>query len=134
MHPGGPFWAKKDDGAWSLPKGEFNNDEDSFTAARREFQEETGMPAPDHAFELQPLRQASGKIIYAWAAEGDADPTAVKSNKFSMEWPPKSRRIQEFPEVDRAAWFTMEVARQKISPGQRGFLDQLEEKLRSPKR
>jgi predicted NUDIX family NTP pyrophosphohydrolase len=125
VHPGGPFWAKKDLGAWSIPKGEFTDEEDPLTAARREFTEETGFPIDGHFRPLQPLKQSSGKIIYAWAVEGDCDAEAVKSNLFTMEWPPKSGRMQQFPEVDRAAWFRLSEARERIVKGQLGFLDQL---------
>jgi predicted NUDIX family NTP pyrophosphohydrolase len=132
VHPGGPFWAKKDDGAWSIPKGEFEGDEDPLAAARREFEEETGFAAVvGDPIPLAPLRQPSGKIVHAWALRGDVDPSALKSNTFSMEWPPKSGRQQEFPEVDRAAWFSFEVAARKILRGQAGFLSELQDKVRS---
>jgi predicted NUDIX family NTP pyrophosphohydrolase len=129
VHPGGPFWAKKDEAAWSLPKGEFNDDEDPQEAARREFTEETGMPLRGEMTSLGTIRQSSGKIIYAWASKGDFDPAQLKSNTFSMEWPPKSGRTKEFPEVDQAAWFTLGQARQKIVKGQAGLLDRLVDKL-----
>jgi predicted NUDIX family NTP pyrophosphohydrolase len=131
VHPGGPFWAKKDQGAWSIPKGEFDSDEDPLDAARREFQEETGFTAAGDAIPLEPLRQPSGKVVYAWAMQLDLDPAGLKSNTFSTEWPPKSGRQREFPEVDRAAWFAIDTARHKILKGQAGFLDQLEAKLGS---
>ena len=132
VHPGGPFWAKKDDGAWSIPKGEFDENEDPLSAARREFQEETGV-APDGALiPFQPVRQPGGKLVYAWALKSDLDPAVFKSNTFSLEWPPKSGLYQEFPEVDRAAWFALEEARHKILKGQVALLDQLREKLRLP--
>lgn len=134
MHPGGPFWAKKDDGAWSIPKGEFEDDEDPFEAAKREFKEETGAAPPTgEVIPLEPLRQPSGKTVYAWAVKGDFDPAALKSNTFSMEWPPRSGRHQEFPEVDRASWLSIEAARRKILKGQVAFLTQLQEKLRTPR-
>jgi len=126
VHPGGPFWAKKDDGAWSIPKGEFSEDEDPLEAAKREFQEETGFVVTGEFQPLEPLRQPSGKIVYAWAVKGDVDAGALKSNTFSMEWPPRSGKVQEFPEVDRAGWFTIEFAKRKILKGQAAFLDQLE--------
>ncbi|MFN0242062.1 MAG: NUDIX domain-containing protein [Planctomycetota bacterium] len=129
VHPGGPMWAKKDEGAWSIPKGEFEGDEDPLAAAKREFAEETGFHVHGDAIPLEPLRQPSAKIVYAWALRGDLDATAVKSNMFSMEWPPKSGRRVEFPEVDRAAWFTLDEAREKLLKGQVGFLDELESKL-----
>jgi predicted NUDIX family NTP pyrophosphohydrolase len=126
VHPGGPFWQHKDDGAWSIPKGEFGPDEDPLAAARREFTEETGFPVIGDTVPLAPLKQPSGKVIHAWAVEGDCDPALLRSNTFEMEWPPKSGTMREFPEIDRAAWFDVAVARRKIVPGQRGFLDQLE--------
>lgn len=126
VHPGGPFWAKKDQGAWSIPKGEFASGEDPLATARREFEEETGFSSPAGPFiPLVPLKQPSGKIIHAWAAEGDCNPAAVRSNTFTLEWPPRSGRMQEFPEIDRAGWFTFEEARDKIIKGQRGVLEEL---------
>jgi predicted NUDIX family NTP pyrophosphohydrolase len=128
VHPGGPFWAKKDLGAWSIPKGELAANEDPLVAAQREFEEETGM-RPDGLFiRLTPIKQPSGKTIHAWAFEGDCDADAIRSNSFSMEWPPRSGRQQEFPEVDRAEWFTIEVAKEKIVKGQSGFIQELERK------
>ncbi|MBP1714484.1 MAG: Phosphohydrolase [Deltaproteobacteria bacterium] len=130
VHPGGPFWAKKDEGAWSLPKGEFEEGEDPFAAARREFEEETGFAAPHgEKIPLEPRRQPSGKLVYAWAMKADLDPSRLKSNLFSLEWPPKSGRYQECPEVDRAGWFPIEEAFHKITKGQAAFLVQLQEKL-----
>jgi predicted NUDIX family NTP pyrophosphohydrolase len=129
VHPGGPFWAGKDQGAWSIPKGEFEDGEEPLGAAKREFEEETGFAPEGDMIRLEPLRQPSGKLVYAWAMERDLDPARVRSNTFSMEWPPKSGRYQEFPEVDRAAWFSIEAARGKILKGQAGFLAQLQEKL-----
>jgi predicted NUDIX family NTP pyrophosphohydrolase len=126
VHPGGPFWAKKDAGAWSIPKGEIGEGEDPLTGARREFEEETGVRPVGEALALEPRRQPGGKLVYAWAMRGDLDPAAVKSTTFSMEWPPRSGRRQEFPEIDRAAWFTLEEARTKILKGQVPFLDDLE--------
>ena len=125
VHPGGPFWAKKDAGAWSIPKGEYAEDEDPLTAARREFEEETGMAAAGEFIPLTDIKQAGGKIVKAWAIEGDCDAAAAKSNMFSMEWPPKSGRMREFPEIDRAEWFPIGAAREKLLKGQVGFLDQL---------
>jgi predicted NUDIX family NTP pyrophosphohydrolase len=126
VHPGGPFWAKKDLGAWSIPKGEHEEGEDPLAVARREFQEELGEPAPaGEAIELGELVQPSRKVITAFAIEGDFDPSRLKSNLFELEWPPRSRRMQSFPEVDRAQWFTPEEARAKILPGQRPFIDRL---------
>ena len=132
VHPGGPFWATKDEGAWSIPKGEIENDEDPLVAAKREFAEETGLKLPDiQVIPLEPLRQPSGKIVYAWAVKHDFDPTGFKSNTFSMEWPPKSGRYRDFPEIDRAEWFSINEARHKILKGQAPFLDQLLQKLKA---
>lgn len=125
VHPGGPFWAKKDLGAWSLPKGEFEPGEDPLDAAKREFTEETGFPIDGEFRALTPLRQPSGKTIHAWAVEGDCDAAEARSNTFEMEWPPKSGKRSAFPEVDRAEWFSLEEARQRIIAGQAPFLDQL---------
>lgn len=125
VHPGGPFWAKKDAGAWSIPKGEYIEGEDSEAVARREFNEETGCELTGQLQSLTPLKQPSGKVISAWAVEGDVDPGMLKSNTFSLEWPPRSGKIQQFPEVDRGAWFDVPSAREKILAGQRPFLDQL---------
>ena len=129
VHPGGPFWAGKDGGAWSIPKGEYSPAEDPLAAARREFQEETGLTAAGEFLPLTPLRQPSGKMIHAWAVAGECDATAIRSNTFSLEWPPRSGRRQDFPEVDRAAWFTLDAAREKIIKGQAGFLEELQQKL-----
>jgi predicted NUDIX family NTP pyrophosphohydrolase len=129
VHPGGPFWAKKDLGAWSIPKGEYEEGENPLAVARRELEEELGSPAPaGDAIELGELVQPSRKVITAFAIEGDFDPSRLKSNLFEMEWPPKSGRRQSFPEVDRAQWFTLEEAREKILPGQRPFIDRLLER------
>lgn len=129
VHPGGPFWARRDEGAWSVPKGEPGADEELLAAARREFAEETGHTAAGPFTPLTPRRQAGGKRVHAWAAEGDCDPVALRSNNFTLEWPPRSGRSQEFPEVDRAAWFPLDEARRRINKGQRGFLDELERLL-----
>jgi predicted NUDIX family NTP pyrophosphohydrolase len=129
VHPGGPFWAGKETGTWSLPKGEYLPGEDPLAAARREFQEETGFSAVGKFLPLPPLRQPGGKRIHAWAVEGDCDPGAVRSNTFTLEWPPRSGRVREFPEVDRAAWFPLEEARRRILKGQLGFLEELERLL-----
>jgi len=125
VHPGGPFWVKKDEGSWSIPKGEYTSEENPLEVAKREFQEETGFTAFGEFIPLTPLKQPSGKVITAWAFEGDCDASAIKSNTFAMEWPPHSGRQQEFPEVDRAVWFSIPVAKQKIVKGQVGFLDEL---------
>jgi len=131
VHPGGPFWAKKDDGAWSIPKGEFDEGEEPLDAAKREFREETGLTAHGEFQPLKPVRQSSGKIVYSWAVHFDLDAAAVKSNTFSMEWPRGSGRMQEFPEIDRAGWFKIDLARRKILKGQLGLLDQLEQMVAS---
>jgi predicted NUDIX family NTP pyrophosphohydrolase len=125
VHPGGPFWAKKDVGAWSIPKGEYVDGEDPLSAARREFEEETGFPAPVNVLALGDVKQAGGKIVNAWAAEGDCDPAKLVSNLCDIEWPPRSGRKMKIPEVDRAAWFSMDEARQKILPSQLPFIDRL---------
>jgi predicted NUDIX family NTP pyrophosphohydrolase len=129
VHPGGPFWTKKDLGAWSLPKGELEEVEDPLASAIREFTEETSFPIAGEFHPLKSLRQPSGKTIHAWAIEGDCDPAQLRSNLFSMEWPPKSGTLCDFPEVDRAAWFVIAEAREKIIRGQAPFLDQLIEVL-----
>jgi predicted NUDIX family NTP pyrophosphohydrolase len=125
VHPGGPLWAKKDDAAWSIPKGEPCDGEDALAAARREFHEETGFVAGDPAIPLTPVRVPGGKLIQAWAVRGDADPATLRSNEFEMEWPPRSGRRRGFPEVDRAAWFSIADAKVKISKGQLPLLDEL---------
>ena len=129
VHPGGPFWAKRDDGAWSLPKGEYGDDEDPLAAALREFEEELGSPLPEdaEARELGEVRQRGGKVVVAWAVEGELDATAAHSNTFEIEWPPRSGRRQAFPEIDRAEWFGLARAREKLLPAQVPFLDRLEE-------
>jgi len=125
VHPGGPFWAKKDLGAWSIPKGEVAPGEDTLAAARRELAEETGVEAAPPFLSLGSVVQRGGKTVTAWAAAGDADPAAIASNSFTMEWPPRSGRMQSFPEVDRAAWFSLAQAKQQILEGQRPLLDRL---------
>lgn len=130
VHPGGPFWARKDAHAWSIAKGEAEPGEDLPEAARREFTEETGLACDGPALPLAPERQAGGKVVHAWAVETELDATAIRSNSFSLEWPPRSGRTQQFPEVDRAAWFDLSTARSKIHKGQIALLDQLEERLR----
>ena len=128
VHPGGPFWAKKDAGAWSIPKGEFET-EQPLVAAMREFEEETGLKISGDFIELKPVKQKGGKIVYAWAVEADFDASDIQSNMFKLEWPPKSGVIREFPEVDRAAWFDLETARLKILASQAGLIEQLQEFL-----
>lgn len=125
VHPGGPFWARKDLGAWSIPKGEYEAGEDPLAAARREFQEETGFEARGDFIPLGSLRQPSGKVIAIWAVEGTCDAAAIRSNPFSMEWPPRSGHMAEFPEVDRAGWFTPTEARAKLTRGQIPVVDAL---------
>jgi predicted NUDIX family NTP pyrophosphohydrolase len=125
-HPGGPFWTRKDEGAWTIPKGAIDEGEDPLDAAKREFTEETGVVASGAFVALEPVRQPGGKLIYAWAVEGDCDAGAIVSNLFSMEWPPRSGQMKEFPEIDRAGWFTLGEARVKLLRGQLPFLDQLE--------
>jgi predicted NUDIX family NTP pyrophosphohydrolase len=125
VHPGGPFWAKKDVGAWSIPKGEFDNDEDPLTAAKREFKEETGADLSGNFIALTPVIQKAGKEVYAWAVEGDINATTIQSNTFKLEWPPKSGNWKSYPEADKAAWFDSETARVKINPAQIAFINEL---------
>ena len=125
VHPGGPFWAGKDERAWSIPKGLFDPGEDPLRAAVREFEEETDLPVEGTFVALTPRKQPSGKVVHAFALERDLDPSSIHSNSFSMEWPPRSGRLQSFPEVDRGAWFTLEIARAKLHLGQVGFIDEL---------
>jgi predicted NUDIX family NTP pyrophosphohydrolase len=125
VHPGGPFWAKKDLGAWSIPKGEYEDGEQPLDAARREFKEETGFAAPGNAVALGEVKQAGGKIVMAWAAEGDCDADRMVSNVCSIEWPPRSGKTIEFPEVDRGAWFALDGARERILKCQQPFLERL---------
>ena len=134
VHPGGPFWAKKDAGVWSVPKGEYGEGEDALAAAKREFEEETGAAIDGNFLPLGELKQPSGKVISAWALEHDLDPALLRSNTFTLEWPPKSGKMQEFPEVDRAAWFTLPAAEQKIHPAQRAFLERLIEVVQARQR
>jgi predicted NUDIX family NTP pyrophosphohydrolase len=126
VHPGGPYWARRDAGAWSIPKGEHDADEDPVACALRELAEETGTTlAPGELVALGEVRQKGGKVVAAWAAEGDLDPAAIRSNTFELEWPPRSGRRQEFPEVDRAEWFSPALAREKLIPAQAAFVDRL---------
>jgi predicted NUDIX family NTP pyrophosphohydrolase len=125
VHPGGPFWQNKDLGAWSIPKGEFTGDDDPLQSAQREFQEETGMTASGPFIPLRPVKQRGGKIVCAWLCEGDFDADQVASNNFTMEWPRGSGKLKQFPEVDRAQWFTLEEAREKMLASQLPLLDQL---------
>jgi len=125
VHSGGPYWANRQWQAWSIPKGEIGPGEDAFTAAQREFQEETGQVPQGEFKALKPIRQASGKLVFAWAFEGDFDPAKLHSNTFSIEWPPRSGQMQEFPEVDQAAWFPVQEAKQRIIKAQALLLDEL---------
>jgi len=125
VHPGGPFWAKKDFGSWSIPKGEFQEGEEPLLAAQREFHEETGFSISGEFKPLSSIKQKSGKVVHAWAIEGDIDQTKIKSNTFELEWPPKSGKKKQFPEIDKAEWFVVAVAREKINPAQADFLDRL---------
>lgn len=128
-HPGGPLWAKKDENAWSIPKGEVEGDEDLLSAAIREFEEETGFSVSGDFIALKPVVQPSGKVVHAWALQHDIDAAAIKSNLFSMEWPPKSGKVRQFPEIDRGAWLPLDAARKHILKGQAPFLTQLAEKF-----
>jgi predicted NUDIX family NTP pyrophosphohydrolase len=131
VHPGGPFWARKDRGTWSIPKGEYEEGDDPRAAALREFEEETGSPLDAaELLELGAIKQRGGKVVTAWAAEGDLDPSTLTSNTFTLEWPPRSGKVREFPEVDRAEWFALAEARTKILPAQGELLDRLLERLR----
>ncbi len=130
VHPGGPLWARRDDGAWSIPKGEYAPGEEALDAARREFEEEIGVPPPDgEVLALGEVRLKSGKPVIAWALEGDIDASTIRSNTFAMQWPPRSGRIQEFPEVDRGGWFSPAQARVKLNPAQVEFVDRLVDML-----
>jgi predicted NUDIX family NTP pyrophosphohydrolase len=133
VHPGGPFWRNKDQGAWTVPKGEFDDDEEPLAAAQREFKEELGAPAPPGDYlTLGSIKQKGGKIVHAWAVKADFDPGKLESNTFTCEWPPYSKRMQEFPEVDRAEWFTPEVAKEKILAAQAPLIKGLLEILHKP--
>ena len=129
VHPGGPFWARKDLGAWSIPKGEYADGEDALVAARREFHEETGFAIEGDFVALGTIRQAGGKLVSVWTLEGDCDPARLTSNRFQIEWPPRSGVMKEFPEVDRGAWFTVDEARERLLASQKPILDRLLEKV-----
>ncbi len=126
VHPGGPMWAKRDAGAWSIPKGEYDSDEDPLAAARREFEEELGIAPPDGPVQdLGEVRQKSGKVVHGWAVEGDLDVSSITSNTVTVQWPPRSGKTLEIPEVDRAGWFSPELAREKLNPAQVALVDRL---------
>jgi predicted NUDIX family NTP pyrophosphohydrolase len=125
VHPGGPFWKNKDEGAWSIPKGEFLDDEDALVAAKREFLEEIGQPIDGKFIKLKPVKLKSGKTVHAWAVEGDVDETDIVSNTFPFEWPPRSGKMIEIPEIDKGDWFNVETAKDKINPAQADFINQL---------
>lgn len=125
VHPGGPFWKNKDEGAWSIPKGEFEDDEDALHAAKREFKEETGIACTGDFLPLSPIKLKSGKTVYGWALQKNIDASKITSNDFEMEWPPRSGKKQRFPEIDRAAWFTTAIAKKKINTSQVHFIDEL---------
>jgi predicted NUDIX family NTP pyrophosphohydrolase len=129
VHPGGPFWKNKDAGAWTIPKGEIADNEDALAAAKREFEEELGFKPGGPFIELTPIKQKAGKMVHAWAFEGDCDPSQIKSNTFSTEWPPKSGKQAEFPEVDRAEFFNLEGAKTKINPAQIPLLEELQRRI-----
>lgn len=129
VHPGGPFWKNKDEGAWSIPKGEFDDNERPLDAAIREMKEETGVVLKGDFIELNPVKQKSGKLVYAFAKEHDLDPSQIKSNEFEMEWPPKSGKKKMFPEIDKAEWFDIKTAKEKIIAAQTSFIDELISKL-----
>jgi predicted NUDIX family NTP pyrophosphohydrolase len=132
VHPGGPLWKNKDEGAWSIPKGEFNDNEEPLQAALREFEEETGLPIDkSQHIPLTPITQKSGKQVLAWAIKGNINASEIKSNLFELEWPPKSGKKQRFPEVDKADWFTIPLAKEKINPAQIALIDELASILKS---
>lgn len=130
VHPGGPFWKNKDEGAWSIPKGEFDENERPFDAALREVKEEMGLELKGNFIELTPVKQKSGKLVYAWALEQDFNPTLIKSNTFEIEWPPKSGKKKEFPEIDKAEWFDIKTAKEKIISAQGSLLEELCQKFK----
>ena len=129
VHPGGPYWINKDLNAWSIPKGEFGDDEDALAAAKREFKEETGNNVSGKFIELKPVKQKSGKMVYAWAVKGDIDISAIKSNEFEIEWPPRSGKMKSFPEIDKAEWFNLNDAKNKIIKAQWQLIEELISKI-----
>jgi predicted NUDIX family NTP pyrophosphohydrolase len=130
VHPGGPFWQKKDEGSWSIPKGEFLDGENPLKAAKREFEEETGSKLSGNFIELIPVKQKGGKTVYAWAVQGNINPDTIISNTFTIEWPPKSNKLVTYPEADKAAWFNADIACIKINPSQVALIDDLKSKLK----
>ena len=132
VHPGGPFWKNKDEGSWTIPKGEVNEDEELLASAIREFYEETGTMLNGEFIELTPVKQKSGKLVHSWAIKGDINPDKIKSNHFDIEWPPRSGKFQSFPEVDKGAWFDIRLAKEKINPAQAALFDELNELLFRP--
>ncbi len=130
VHPGGPFWKNKDKGSWSIPKGEFKDDEDALDAAKREFCEETGSNISGQFIKFSPIKQKSGKLIFCWAVQGDIDKEEIRSNTFELEWPPHSGAKQEFPEIDKSGWFNVTKAKEKIIPAQAALIDELMEKVK----
>ena len=134
VHPGGPYWAKKDAGAWSIPKGEFEENEDPLNAATREMKEETGVTISGEFIELTPVKQKSRKLIYAWGVQGNINPEELTSNTFEIEWPPRSGKKKSFPEIDKAAWFKPEEAKKKIIEGQIPLIEEIEKKLQLKQR
>jgi predicted NUDIX family NTP pyrophosphohydrolase len=131
VHPGGPFWVNKDEGVWTIPKGEPEEEEEPFDTAKREFEEETGQKITGAFTELKPVLQKAGKLVYAWAVEGDIDADAIRCNSFKVEWPPKSGKWKSYPEVDKAAWFSWNEAKEKINAAQTAFIDELVEILKA---
>jgi predicted NUDIX family NTP pyrophosphohydrolase len=125
VHPGGPFWAKKDAGSWSIPKGEFDADENALAAAKREFREETGIEIAGKFIKLTPVKQKSGKLVFTWAVQGDLDSSRIRSNLFEIEWPPKSGKKKQFPEIDKGDWFSVQEAKEKILPAQVALIEEL---------
>jgi predicted NUDIX family NTP pyrophosphohydrolase len=133
VHPGGPFFANKDAGSWSVPKGEFGENEDPLEVAKKEFEEETGQQIKGDFFALSPIKQKGGKTVFAWAVEGEADETKMISNTFTIEWPPRSGKMKEFPEVDKGEWFDTATAKEKINSSQAALIEELVKKLESEK-
>lgn len=131
VHPGGPFWKNKNAGAWSIPKGEFNDNEEPLSAARREFEEETGQSIAGDFIELKPVKLKSGKTVYAWAVAAEVDENSIQSNTFELEWPPRSGKMIQVPEIDKAGWFDVPAAMEKINPAQMALIDELAKLLKA---